>query len=125
MDITLQRVLPVPGSPAGGAAGAAGRLGADALVPGALGVGGTPGAGAPAADGLSESFAQLLAQALQDVNQLHHAADGDAARLAAGEAVDLHQVMIGLEKANVAFGLTVQVRNKLLEAYQEVMRMTI
>jgi len=37
--------------------------------------------------------------------------------------VDIHQVMIGMEKANVAFGLTLQVRNKLVEAYQEIMRM--
>jgi flagellar hook-basal body complex protein FliE len=67
----------------------------------------------------------VLAQALEDVNQLHHVADSDASRLVAGEPVDLHRVMIEMEKASLGFGLALQVRNKLLEAYQEVMRITI
>jgi flagellar hook-basal body complex protein FliE len=75
--------------------------------------------------GVFESFSKLLNQALQDVNQVQQAADVDAQRLVAGEPVDVHQVMIGMEKANVAFGLTLQVRNKLVEAYQEVMRMQV
>ena len=75
--------------------------------------------------GVFESFSSLLSQALQDVNQVHLAADADAQRLVAGEEVDIHQVMIGMEKANVAFGLTLQVRNKLVEAYQEIMRMQV
>ena len=75
--------------------------------------------------GVFESFSSLLTQALQDVNQVHLVADADAAKLAAGEDVDIHQVMIGMEKANVAFGLTLQVRNKLVEAYQEIMRMQV
>ncbi len=73
-----------------------------------------------------ESFSKVLSQALEDVNTIHQGADVDAARLASGDdAVDLHQVMIGMEKANIAMGLTVQVRNKLVEAYQEVMRMQV
>src|SRR6266545_7590171 len=65
-----------------------------------------------------ESFSKLLSQAMQDVNQVQQAADTDASRLVSGDPVDIHQVMIGMEKANVAFGLTLQVRNKLVEAYQ-------
>ena len=53
------------------------------------------------------------------------AADDGAAKLAAGESVDLHQVMINMESANLSFGLALQVRNKLLDAYQEVMRMSV
>ena len=75
--------------------------------------------------GVFESFSKLLADALQNVNEVHKSADVDAQRLVAGEPVDIHQVMIGMEKANVAFGLTLQVRNKLVEAYQEVMRMQV
>lgn len=72
-----------------------------------------------------ESFSKLLSQAMQDVNQVQQAADTDASRLVSGDPVDVHQVMIGMEKANVAFGLTLQVRNKLVEAYQEIMRMQV
>lgn len=72
-----------------------------------------------------KSFGEMLSQALQEINTVHQAADLDASRLASGEDVDLHQVMIGMEKANISFGLALQVRNKLLEAYQEVMRMTV
>ena len=75
--------------------------------------------------GVFESFSSLLSQALQDVNQVHLEADAGAQKLVAGEEVDVHQVMIGMEKANVAFSLTLQVRNKLVEAYQEVMRMQV
>ena len=75
--------------------------------------------------GVFESFSSLLSQALQDVNQVHLDADAGAQKLVAGEEVDIHSVMIGMEKANVAFGLTLQVRNKLVEAYQEIMRMQV
>ena len=75
--------------------------------------------------GVFESFSSLLSQALQDVNQVHLQADAGAQKLVAGEEVDVHSVMIGMEKANVAFGLTLQVRNKLVEAYQEIMRMQV
>ena len=77
------------------------------------------------AQGLMQSFQATLAQAMQGINQTHQAADADAARLASGDPVDLHQVMIGFENANLSFGLALQVRNKLLEAYQEVMRMQV
>jgi flagellar hook-basal body complex protein FliE len=76
-------------------------------------------AGAPA-KGVMESFAAVLSNALQDTNEAYK-----AARVVAGESVDLHQVLIGMESANLGFGLAVQVRNKLLEAYQEVVRMQI
>ena len=81
-------------------------------------------AGAPA-KGVMESFAEVLSNALQDTNEAYKAADDKAARVVAGESVDLHQVLIGMESANLGFGLAVQVRNKLLEAYQEVVRMQI
>lgn len=138
MDITLGRVLPagigdyttrlaeqLNRGGAGAAPGAPGAapITADPLASGAAGV--TAPGTVGSADGVAGSFSRLLAQALQDVNQVHHAADADANRLVAGEPVDIHQVMIGMEKANVAFGLTVQVRNKLIEAYQEIMRMQV
>ena len=78
---------------------------------------------AKSGNNLFESFSKVLNDALQNVNQVQQSADTDAARLVAGDPVDIHDVMIGMEKANVAFGLTLQVRNKLVEAYQEIMRM--
>jgi len=127
MDITLGRVLPAGVGEMAGQLGQIARntssglnglsapeLGLDQAAP-------TQGTG-----NVMESFGQLLSQALKDVNTMHQVADGDAARLAAGDdSVDIHQVMIGMEKANVSLGLTLQVRNKLVEAYQEVMRMQV
>ncbi len=45
--------------------------------------------------------------------------------LVAGDVENLHQVMMSLEKAKLSFELVVQVRNRLLEAYQDVMRMQV
>lgn len=72
-----------------------------------------------------EDFGKMLAEALNDVNS----ASVEAGRLvndfAAGKNVDIHQVMLASERASVAMQLTLQVRNKLLEAYQEISRMQI
>ena len=85
-----------------------------------------PGAGATAESGnhlntLLKPFQDSLAQ----VNQLSHDSVKLANEAAVGGDVDLHDVMIAGEKASVAVQLTVQVRNKLVEAYQEVMRMQV
>ena len=138
MDVTLGKVLP-PGV-ADYATRLADQLRSQAQGPATLPALDDPTAAARAAlqgiqptgatqttggTGVFESFSSLLNQALQDVNQVHLAADAGAQKLVAGEEVDIHQVMIGMEKANVAFGLTLQVRNKLVEAYQEIMRMQV
>lgn len=71
------------------------------------------------------SFQKALSEALQQVNDLRKDADNASAQLASGEPVDLHDVLIANEQASLAFQLTVQVRNKLMDAYQEVMRMPV
>jgi flagellar hook-basal body complex protein FliE len=72
-----------------------------------------------------ESFGSVLGRLVQDVNARQLAA-GEAVRgLQAGDNVSLHQAVIAMEEANVSFQLMVEVRNKLLEAYQELMRMQI
>ena len=73
----------------------------------------------------AQSFGQILTDAIRSIDGLQKQADTDVNRVAAGEEIDLHQVMISLEKANVAFQLGLQARTKLLEAYQEVMRMPL
>ena len=65
----------------------------------------------------------MLAHSLDEVNQLHAAADDAVQKLAAGEQKDIHQTMIAMEKADVAFQLLMQVRNKIIAAYDTIMRM--
>jgi len=70
-------------------------------------------------------FSVWLDQQLQSVNQNLVQADNQVRALALGEVENIHQVMISLEKAKLSFELTMQIRNKLLDAYQDVMRMQI
>jgi flagellar hook-basal body complex protein FliE len=70
----------------------------------------------------SASFEQLLQQSLNNVNQLQHEADKAVAALATGQGGDLHNTMITMEKADVAFRLLMQIRNKVMSAYETIMR---
>ena len=71
------------------------------------------------------SFQKFFSQAINNVQDLQSKADGLTKSLATGEINDIHQVMIAAEKASLALQFTVQVRNKVIDAYQEVMRMQI
>lgn len=71
------------------------------------------------------SFGNILARSLKDVNQLKLEADEAVENLAAGKQKDIHATMIALEKADVAFQLLMQVRNKIIAAYETVMRMQV
>jgi len=79
-----------------------------------------PGAQAAPAD-----FASWLTRSLDGVNQQLVQADHGVQSLAAGEAQNLHQVRISLEQARIGIQLLAQVRNRLLDAYQEIMRMQV
>ena len=69
------------------------------------------------------SFSETLTDSMEEVNQLQKEADRAIEALATGETKDIAQTMIAVEKANVSFQLMTQVRNRLVEAYQEVLRM--
>ena len=71
------------------------------------------------------SFADTLAQSLDKVNTLQKDADVAIQDFVAGDTRNIHETMIAVGKADLAFRLTMQVRNKIVEAYQEVMRMQI
>lgn len=71
------------------------------------------------------SFGEALENALRTVDGGLQRADGSAEAYVAGENVDLHNVMMQLEHADLGFRTMVQVRNKLLEAYKEVMRIQV
>jgi len=73
----------------------------------------------------SISFADYLNSALQDVNKLQLESERLNEAFAAGRTDNIHQVVIAAEKAEIALQFTMQVRNKLLEAYQEIMRMPV
>lgn len=70
-----------------------------------------------------EGFTRTLSDALKDVNRMQLQADAGAQAVAKGETDNLQQVMLQTEEASLAFNMTVQFRNKAVEAYQEVMRM--
>jgi flagellar hook-basal body complex protein FliE len=73
----------------------------------------------------SYSFQNLLGDFVNDVSA-KQAAAGDAVNgLLSGKNVPLHQAMISMEEASVSFSMMVEVRNKLLDSYQELMRMQV
>lgn len=73
----------------------------------------------------SKSFAETLKEAIGNVNQLQKAADRAAQDLATGRTDNVADVMIATEKADVALKVMVQVRNKIIDAYQEIMKMNV
>jgi flagellar hook-basal body complex protein FliE len=79
----------------------------------------------PELPGHSGSFATLLQQGLERVDGLQHEADAAARAFALGQAPSVHDTMIAMEKADVSLRLTTKVRNKVVEAYQEIMRMQV
>ena len=71
-------------------------------------------------------FAQTLKNAIDQVNQSQQGANVMAEKFAAGDSnTNLHEVMIELQKASVSFQEMIQVRNKLVSAYQDVMNMQV
>jgi len=88
------------------------------LSPGQVGAPtGTPPAG--------ESFGSVLGRLVQDVNASQNAARDAVQEMQSGGNVSLHQAVIAMEEASISFQLMVEVRNRLLESYQELMRMQV
>lgn len=72
-----------------------------------------------------KSFGKILTNALTEVNTLQKDTEKSAIDLVTGRLQDISQVTIAAEKASVALQLTMQVRNKAIDAYQEIMRMQV
>ena len=70
-------------------------------------------------------FGDMITQALANVQQTHTTADSAAQAAATGSATDVHDYMIAATQANLATELTVAVRNKAVEAFNDIMRMQI
>ncbi len=73
----------------------------------------------------TKSFGDYLGDALTTVNNLENTSTAMNAAMAAGQVEDVSQVMIAAQKADIAMQLTLQVRNKAIDAYQELMRMQV
>ena len=73
----------------------------------------------------SEDFGQMLMDVIKEVNASQTEAKDMQNAFMTGQPVELHELMISMERAGIAMELTLQVRNKLLEAYQEIARMQV
>ncbi len=71
------------------------------------------------------SFADTLKEAVGNVNQLHLDSDKKMQELSTGKTDDIAGVMLAAEKADIALRAMVQVRNKIIDAYQEIMKMQV
>ena len=73
----------------------------------------------------SSSFVEALQASLEQVNRLQLEADARINGLATGKQSDIHQTTIAVEKANVSFELLMQIRSKVISAYEKIMHMQV
>jgi len=71
------------------------------------------------------SFGDTLRDAISAVNDVQKASDLAVQKLMTGESQDLHATLIAVQKADLSFQMMMQVRNKIVQAYQEIMRMQV
>lgn len=71
------------------------------------------------------SFKNVLRDAINETNELQKSADVKVQQLATGQTTNIPEVMMQVEKADIALRLMTQVRNKIIDAYQEVMKMQV
>jgi len=81
---------------------------------------------APASEGPAQpSFGDLLKNFAGDVNRLQGQAGAAIDTLVSGQAADVHQVMVAVEEAGIAMDLMLEIRNRVLEGYHELIRMQV
>lgn len=100
------------------------QAGGPAATQGAQGAQGAQGTGAVGGAGASD-FGSALKSALQEVNGLENSANDAAAAFERGDTTDIAAVMLAKQQASVGFEATLQVRNKLLSAYKDIMSMPV
>jgi flagellar hook-basal body complex protein FliE len=71
------------------------------------------------------SFKDTLHNFMSDVNEMQKKADQSIEKMVSGEITDVHQVMTSVEEANTAFNMMMELRNKVMDAYQEIMRIRL
>lgn len=86
---------------------------------------GFPDVDAVKSNGPAEGAGKFFSELVTKVNDLQLQSDKSIQALASGENKNLHEVMISMEKASISFQFMSSVRNKAMEAYQEIMRMQV
>ena len=71
------------------------------------------------------TFGAMLENSLENVNLMQHQADDAIKELVAGRSKNIHETMLTIERADTSLKMAMQVRNKILEAYREIMRMQV
>jgi flagellar hook-basal body complex protein FliE len=71
------------------------------------------------------AFSEILGNAIDEVNNLQAQAGEEVQKAMTGEITDIHTAMIAVQKADVSFQMMMQVRNKLVSAYQEIMKLQV
>ena len=90
------------------------------------GAGGLPGSLSKSTQGAAPApFSDLMTDAIGQVSQLEDQAHATVAGLMTGSGVDVHQAMIATEEASLSFTFLSEVRNKVVDAYQQVMQMQV
>ena len=79
----------------------------------------------PAAPKDKAGFGEALTEAVKSLDGMQKEADSAGEALAAGESIEIHDVMLAQDRASLSMQLAVQVRNKMVEAYQDIMRMQV
>jgi len=69
-----------------------------------------------------KSFGETLKNYINEANDMQIEADKDIRRIIAGEEIDAHEVMTAVEKASMSFEMVMEIRNKMLEAYREIIK---
>ena len=75
--------------------------------------------------GEATSFSELLRNSVEQVNQMQSEADTAIKEMVAGRSKNIHETMLAVERADVSLKMMMQVRNKIIDAYKEVMRMQV
>jgi len=73
----------------------------------------------------SKTFGDFLLDSISEVNSMQHQADAQVQKLASGETKNLHETLLAVEKAEIAFKTMNQVRSKVIDAYKEIMKMQV
>ena len=117
----IGKIMPRPENSAAALGNELNPAGALGLSDAPMRLGNTEQAGAAQ----QSSFSNFIERAVHEVDGKMHAAASDQAKVMTGETNNLHQAMISMQEASVAFSLMVEVRNKLVDSYQELMRMQV
>lgn len=92
---------------------------------GRVGTPGSPQVGGADRIGGGQDFGETLRKGIEAVSNAEHSADEVAQSIATGGPAEIHDLMVATSKASLSVDLLVQVRNRAVEAYQEIMRMQV